>query len=79
MLEKIMDELTKRLDEGLGECVITMKSTGKKLWIYRNETEYRVEFTDGNIWNANKPQVMIFPFKENGLKKLADYIDHLTY
>lgn len=79
MLEKIMNELTKRLDANGGECVITMKSTGKKLWIYRNETEYRVEFNDGNIWNTNKSQVLIFPFRENGLKKLADYIDHLTY
>jgi hypothetical protein len=74
-LEAIQNELMRRIAAGEGCCEIVMRRTGKRMYIYQQDMSrcFAVYFDDGNIWERSEKPVL-FPYKEGGIKKLAEYI-----
>lgn len=73
MLERVINELqTRFLKEG-DYLEITMKRTGKKLYIYRQRYGIAIYDNPGNIWVKNRPG-KFFPNAKNALRGAAEYI-----
>lgn len=74
MVQKTMKALEARLAQGEGQAEITIKRSGEKLWIYQQDSGFAVYFDEGNIWKSPKADPVFFPFRQNGLQKLAEFI-----
>lgn len=73
MVQKIADEIEKRLFENHGYIEITMKRTGKKLYIYRQRYGIEVYDKEYNVFEKMR-KGRFFPNAKNALKGVAEYI-----
>ena len=77
MIERIMNELEKRFLKEGNYIEITMKKTGKTLYIYRQRYGIAVYDNPGNIWKKNRAG-KFFQNEKNALKGAAEYIIKLA-